>query len=477
MKTSIINTLLDIATLVNGKLFDMYWEFNLTGSEMKILRYVFNNCLRIYKDLKYFPRGKDGSPRFWRGKERMADDCGVSYPTFRNSIRHLSELGLVTSMDSEEEDTDDLYCVGLSSEFLRGFIKSEQTEKSFRLHNLISLVYDSLTIEILKTKIELDKFPLFSLRENKPCETQGLCKVSNVQNLDETSVEKSSSEKGIENMGANKISRQPIYVERIPIHVKRVPITTVPRILMLQSAQEKLILLKHVRTPFENQVLKVSEYYEYKCRQAIHSTGFKALSKDFRNHKNWKFFVKIFELCRDNDWDYHVYIDAQFDRVRYWNRKQLYPYANQFTSEGAINYYYSYVKDYKEKYSTTGSTKVKTSKTKTINQQIIDEVIKDCENISDFITRSQKRRVNKDLTPEQLKLLYLSDHWISLSASYLSSIPWFQSYLDQFPEEPAIMELKQGIQAIKSSNRLFSLTSEIVLKVEQQMNIPKTLCG
>lgn len=463
-----VNTLLDIAILANGKLFDIYWELNLTGSEMKILRYIFNNCLRIYRDLKFFPRGTDGSPRFWRGKEHMADDCGISYPTFRNSIRHLSEIGLVTSMDTEE-DTDELYCVGLSSDFL----KNLQTEKNFRLHNLnslISLIYDNLTIEILKTQLELDKLPLFSLRENKPCETQGLCKVSNEEILDEVSMEKSSAKEATNNMDKNKISRQPIKVNRIPI-------ITVPRVFMLQSAQEKLKLLKNVRTPFENEVLKVSEYYEYKCRQAIHSTGFKALSKDFRNHKNWKFFVKIYELCRDNNWDYHVYIDAQFDRVKYWNRKQLYPYANQFTSEGAIKYYHSYVKDYKEKYSVTGSATIKTSKIKTVNQQIIDEVIKDCENISDFIERSQKRRINKDLTPEQLKLLYLSDHWIGLSASYLSSIPWFQTYLEQFPEEPFISELKQAIQAIKSSNRLFSLTSEIVLNVEQQMNIPKTLCG
>ena len=73
-------------------------------------------------------------------------------------------------------------------------------------------------------------------------------------------------------------------------------------------------------------------------------------------------------------------------------------------------------------------------------------------------------------------MLYLSDHWISLSVSYLASIPWFLAYLEQFPEETFLVDLKQEIQAIRHNKKLFNLTSDIVSKVESQMGIPATMC-
>ena len=75
-----VNSLLDAGLLVHGKFPDIYWDLELTGTEIKVLRYVYNHCLRLYKNLRHFPKGSDGSPRFWRGKERMADS------TFRECL-------------------------------------------------------------------------------------------------------------------------------------------------------------------------------------------------------------------------------------------------------------------------------------------------------------------------------------------------------------------------------------------------------
>lgn len=454
-----VNSILDAGLLVHGKLPDIYWELSLTGSEMKILRYVYNNCLRLYKNLKFFPRGKDGSPRFWRGKERMADDCGLSYTGFRNNVRHLFELGLVTSMEGETEE--ELYCIGLSSNFLDNYTASNQTVKNLRLHSLkdlISLIYDSTTLEILENIKTLDKFPLIT-NVIKLTESQGIESSSETM---KTSVDKQSQKK-------TKITRKPIIVGRTPIMI-------LPESVRLQSAQQKLKLLQNVRTPYEKKILEIADYYEFKCRQAIHSTGFKCLGKDFRHHKNWVFLERIYKLCEENNWDYKIYMDAQFDRVKYWQHKQPYPYLNQFNSQNAIKYYENYVKDYKEKHSITGDIKVKSEKVKSVNQQIIDDVIKDCEGISEYIEKARKRRNNRGLSDQQLKMLYLSDHWISLSVSYLASIPWFLAYLEQFPEETFLVDLKQEIQAIRHNKKLFNLTSDIVSKVESQMDIPATMC-
>ena len=46
----------------------------------------------------------------------------------------------------------------------------------------------------------------------------------------------------------------------------------------------------------EKKILEIADYYEFKCRQVLHSTGFRCLGKDFRNHKNWIFLERIYKL-------------------------------------------------------------------------------------------------------------------------------------------------------------------------------------
>ena len=106
---------------------------------------------------------------------------------------------------------------------------------------------------------------------------------------------------------------------------------------------------------------------------------------------------------------------------------------------------------------------------------IIDAVIKDCEGITQYIDSAKKRKANKDLTEEQLKILYIADHWMSLSPYYLSAIPWFILHLNSFPEEIIVTNLKQEIQSIQKSKTLAKTTKEIIDKVEIQMGVPKTL--
>ena len=73
-------------------------------------------------------------------------------------------------------------------------------------------------------------------------------------------------------------------------------------------------------------------------------------------------------------------------------------------------------------------------------------------------------------------MIYISDHWLNLSASYLSTIPWFTRYLSYMPEEKLITELKSEIESIQSSKKMTELTSNIVTSIEEKMSIPKTLC-
>lgn len=472
--------LLDAGVAMSGRLPDIYWDLNLSGTEIKVLRYVYNHCLRLYRTVRIFPKGVDGSPRFWRGKEQMADDCGVSYPTFRNNIRHLHELGLVTSMDGDVESSEP-YCVGLTCDFLNEHISKLYSEKDFRCHltflNLIELLFSD--VKCFLNNEDLEKFRnyplLFSYENNKPDGTKELDIHTNTQETPH----KQNSLNNIsltEPTQASQKSKKLQKINRKPIIVGRQPILVMPESIRLQSAQQKLKLLQNVRTPHDKKLLEICEYYEFKCRQVLHSTGFRAIGKDFRNHKNWKFLDRLNSLCEENQWDYRLYVDSQFDRVKYWERKQVYPYLNQFFSQNAIKYYHNFLKDYTEKSSITGTAKKKAGKIKSVQQQIIDDVVKDCDSISEWMSVNSKRRSNKDLSPEHLKILYLSDHWFGLSISYLSTIPWFVQYLEQFSEESFIVDMKSEIQMLKGNRKTYDMTVDIVRQVEKQFELPETLC-
>lgn len=462
-----VNDILDLGVLAHGKLPDIYWDLDLSGVELKVLRYVYENCLRLYHTVPIFPRGKDGSPRFWRGKEKMADECEVSYPSFRKSVRRLYSLGVLTSMDGIE-DEDEIYCIGLKPDFLNAVIS--KTEKNFRSASkkeLLLIIYNENTIKLIEKSIEIEK-------ENNPS-------VTNVTELMEHQEKPKKSHVKNKTKRHNQLVKQNPIPVRVPI-IMRTPvvgfrhhITVVPKTFNILLYQEKRKQLQHILTPTDKKVLDVASYYEYKARSAIGSSGFRALGKNYKEHKNWKFLERLYKLCEDNNWDYKVYIDAQFDRVRFYQRKQLYPYLNQFFSEGAINAYHRYVKDYKEKHSTTGHAKIKTEKVQSFTEQVADKIVNDCERMSDYLKVAAKRRNNQGLTIEQVKMVYISEHWMGLSHFYLSSIPWFTAYLDQLPKENYIVELTDSIHKIQKSKSLSDKVTSIVQVAESQMGIPPTM--
>lgn len=279
------------------------------------------------------------------------------------------------------------------------------------------------------------------------------------------------------------MKRVPI-IRRVPI-MKRTPIITRTPIIirtpilsksiqMVMKAQEILKGMDNVKSLYELKVFKVVEYYEHRCRKAINSTRFRALSNDFRNHKNWKFFVQIYELCKENKWDYRVYIDAQFDRLQFWKHKQPYPYANQFTSEGAQKYYQYYVKDYKEKYSVTGQIKVKpVEKVSSYDEEVIEETTKICNEILGKIEDRKMRKNLPEVSPEDLKVWFIQDKLPWLYPPYAATVPWMEPFLSYYPNVESFVKLRNQILEIQKSPALFDRVSELVEGVETKMNMPK----
>lgn len=279
-----------------------------------------------------------------------------------------------------------------------------------------------------------------------------------------------------------KADRVPIIgtsVSRVSIKVTRVSIIDYNQrqkerskrmMEKIQQERDRLFIL----TKDEQHIMELVHYYEYKCRIVTGNSGWRAVGRKFRESRNWIHFSRVSQLCDKNNWDYKVYIDSQFDRVRFWKHNQKYPYPNQCYSDNAVRYFHTYCKDYKERYSVVGDAKIKTSNIISYQKEVIDAIIKDCEHFTNLFKIAPKQRKYKGLTPEQIKFMYVVDHVASLSQYYWASLPWAVSFLKRFTT-PWVVELTETVAQIQKSQSKVKMINQIVNEVENQLGIPHTI--
>lgn len=201
---------------------------------------------------------------------------------------------------------------------------------------------------------------------------------------------------------------------------------------MEQEKEERMQAKEANIDPKEKAILDVAHYYENRVRKTLNSFGFRALSKDYKNHKNWKQFTKIYELCQENNWDYRVYLDSQFWRVSNWTRKQKYPYVNQCYSEAAQKSYHNYVRVYKKTNSVSGKIKVKAVEEvpETVNQEMLRELAETYTMI-DSVLKRNKSLPTRNNPPEATIAYELWGNWMRFSPYYLAAeVPDAEALLD-----------------------------------------------
>lgn len=201
---------------------------------------------------------------------------------------------------------------------------------------------------------------------------------------------------------------------------------------MEQEKEERMRAKEANIDPKEKAILDVAHYYENRVRKTLNSFGFRALSKDYKNHKNWKQFTKIYELCQENNWDYRVYLDSQFWRVSNWTRKQKYPYVNQCYSEAAQKSYHNYVRVYKKTNSVSGKIKVKAVEEvpETVNQEMLRELAETYTMI-DSVLKRNKSLPTRNNPPEATIAYELWGNWMRFSPYYLAAeVPDAEALLD-----------------------------------------------
>ena len=509
-----LNEILDAGILAGNQLPDIFWNLGITGKELQVLRYVWSNVVRLHKTVRVVPRGRDGSPRFWRDKEKMAADCKMSCPTFRNAVRALYKLGLITTMDGTDDlenmliVDDTTHCVGLNPQYFMTLGISfrpelDRTSREYVMHlmeDICPYLYDKPTVKLIQDTTLLlfeleDKAAIAdalqpvvnkSMEDDSPKELIGLFSSSDNQLVEVWGFKSCPSncrevvlEDGFVIAVDDSIQRTSIKTGRDPIFTHRVPNIALQRKERSKRMMKKILQERDrlfVLTAKEQEIMGLVHYYEYKCRVVTGKAGWRCLGNNFREHRNWRYFIRLYDMCQDKNWNYKIYIDAQFDRVRFWTHTDCkgYPYPNQFFSEGAIKYFHKYQKDYKERNSIDGSAQIKVSKAISYREEVIEAVIKDCDHFVQFLKIAPKQRKYQGLTPEQMKFGYIIDHVASLSQYYWASLPWAVSYLRRF-STPWVVELTTLVAQIQSSRSMVNTINLIVDEVENQLGIPHTI--
>ena len=269
-----------------------------------------------------------------------------------------------------------------------------------------------------------------------------------------------------------RVSRhyQPVFGKRLYVEPKKT---------IVDYAREERKKYEYVLSNEEREIMKVKRYYEQKCRTALGTSGFCCMSTKrpgWRENKKWKWLTRLYNQCKENDWDYEIFVDAQFERLSWFKRPQKYVYLNQFFSEGAIKAYYRYLDDYKQCNSITGDNiKIKTAKVQTIGMEIVNAVVNDCESIEQFMHSASKYPAYRGLSLEEIKVMCFSQKWDSLSKYYLASIPWFLSWLHSIPENRTANELIDNITSLQKSPTMMKRIYRIVSETERRLNLPKTM--
>lgn len=262
--------------------------------------------------------------------------------------------------------------------------------------------------------------------------------------------------------------------------IKRVPIKRVP----IKIDKKKISYMEKLRelggmTYTEKAILSISRHYDMLASRFNHLSGYRSLSKrNPQSHKNWKFFERVFYLCRERGWDANLYLEAQFDRARkYWkNNKIKFPLPNMLASEKAIAYFEKFLKDRQEKYQYDLKYKelMRGQKTKTVKQRLIEDIIRTAEYLSMYVREDGDGRER-----EEDKAIRIYHSWESYSPAYLWTIPWFHEFIKELeiaePDNEKVKEVLAEFEMINRNKKLQEVIKKTVEVVEREYNLPKNI--
>ena len=225
-------------------------------------------------------------------------------------------------------------------------------------------------------------------------------------------------------------------------------------------------------------VFEVIHYYEFLAAKELGTASFKAVSRDFRSHRDWPHFNRITDLIMENHWDFMAYVRSQFDRVAHFDHKQVYPYPNQMYSDVAQHWFLKWESDEKKRLSVEGTIAIKQPKPESLYQRIAKDVRKTFDGIRYFLSVTRPnapalRRMNDN----DAMIWYLDDNWFFMSPYYLATFPWMRAYIDdrlkwQGDGDYWNRHTSSAVHKICASRSLMRTCREVVSDLRPEFGIP-----
>lgn len=209
-----------------------------------------------------------------------------------------------------------------------------------------------------------------------------------------------------------------------------------------------------------------------------------SLLPDSRNKKSnrlWTPIFKTYMLCVENDWDWKIYLESQFEAFKEWKRGNIsYPMPNMLYSERAIKAYENYVYHHETAYNNEGwETKLASKEIGTFQEELRKTLNSDKTVIDNVIKYSLKKSFNKtfknvDKTRSDIDSLYYSkaiqQSWEDLSFEFWSVIPQMSEFLDRMYGQFDSWDAKIDLFRDLLSNQM---KYSVVKEVYNEMKLPK----
>lgn len=234
---------------------------------------------------------------------------------------------------------------------------------------------------------------------------------------------------------------------------------------------DELDCLNNFITYYENLVCKATGTMYY---YALSNAQFKKRSK------NWKPLWKTYLLCKENNWDYKIYLEAQFESVANWKTKVKYPAPNTLYSERAKSAYKSYLYRNEKSYKDEGYDIKAISKNVGTYEEECEKKIKE----SVYLVKKDMEYYMKympdlfNYLPEYKKQIaykskVIMDRWQDLSDEYLASLSDFLIYVGDKSEYLVGIQLRLNtIETLQNTMMKVRMLVSLSKKVEKSVGIP-----
>lgn len=431
----------------------MFYAEELSGNDIRVYKVLLDYLRRIVH-IKDAIRSKFNEPIVTVSQETIASKCFLSTKTVSKILKHLEELGLVIVEDR------------------RGYKKNNHVI-------MIDTYFEKLQKSRIKPDvIDTDNEGITLLAEATPVE-EAPSKIEGAE------PEKAKPKKQRKTRVAKK--KEPTEKPKKPTKRKKKEPTPAPEPEPTPEPTEKELKMKEYEaklrdmnglTVTEKEVIGISKHYNMLVCRFNNIAGYRSLTvNEPREHKNWKFFERVRNLCRENDWDANLYLEAQFDRAKKYfvNAKIKYPMPNGLCSEKSQLYFTRYLEDlHAKRLHVDRHKRVTTGKTKTMGEIFTEEIIRSTEFLHYYINDN-----GTELEQKQDKALRFYDSWMEYSPAYMYTVPWFRTYFEEIkeydPENPYIQKYDGVFKLLDKSKKLQRLVQVAAEVVERERKIPANL--